>query len=137
MLVDKLMAAFPRHDWSDTAVALYARCIQPLETELGGHAVERAVMTLDLAPTVRWLIDTARAEAIRLGVNQPHMDADEPVAANPEVVSKIKQMYLDAFAKIDERVPKSARGDGGHWHGGPNPCPVCGGMAPAWLRGSK
>jgi hypothetical protein len=95
-LVDKLMGAFPRHHWTDHTVVAYSQALERLPLEHGGHAVNRAVATLDLAPTVRWLLETARAEDAR--TNPP-----APVVApgpGPEAHDRIKALIADARAKL-------------------------------------
>lgn len=127
-LTDRLMAAFPRHDWSDATVDVYARALERLDAAHGAHAVDRAVTTLDLTPTVRWLLDTAHAEALRTGAYVAPVDPDAPLAAAPSVVSGVRARLAEAGRAIDARTPAGARGLGGHWHGGPDQCPVCGGV---------
>jgi hypothetical protein len=137
-LVDKLMAAFPRFDWTDETIDLYARCLEPVYVELGDHAVHRAITTLDSVPTVRWLLDTARAEGRRIGREHTDpQDGDEAFNADPAVAQRVRGLYVEACARIDQRATRVGKGDSAHWHGGPDPCPVCGGQVPSWLKGSK
>jgi hypothetical protein len=96
-LVDPLMGAFPRHHWTDHTVVAYARALEQLPLEHGGHAVNRAVATLDLAPTVRWLLDTAHAEAAR--TNPPSWPTPPPDPA-PDVRARVKALIADARAKL-------------------------------------
>lgn len=135
-LVDDLMAAFPGRGWADDTIDLYARCLQPVYLELGAHAVQRSITTLDSAPTVRWLLDTARAEGKRIGQENcaDPEDADRSLNADPAVVQRVRGLYLEACALIDKRAPRTGRGDNGHWHGGPDPCLVCGGQIPTYLN---
>jgi hypothetical protein len=129
-LVDRLIAAFPRHDWLDDTIDLYARCLERVELDHGKVAVDRAVTTLDLAPTVRWLLDTAHAEARRTGAWVEPGDADTPVNAHPTVIARVRASLAEAGKVIDQRVAAAEliHGSlaGGHWHGGPEPCPICG-----------
>lgn len=127
-LVDRLIAAFPRHDWSDATIDLYARALERVEHAHGQVAVDRAVTTLDLAPTVRWLLDTAHAEARRTGAYVDPVDPDVPFTPAPGVAARVRASLAEAGARIDARVPAGGKGAGGHWHGGPDQCPVCGGV---------
>jgi hypothetical protein len=98
-LVDKLMGAFPRHHWTDHTVVAYARALEQLPLEHGGHAVNRAVATLDLAPTVRWLLDTAHAEAAR---TSPPARPSMPPEPEPDARTRVKALIADARAKLAE-----------------------------------
>jgi hypothetical protein len=42
----------------------------------------------------------------------------------------------ERFAQITAGIRDQLRGRGhrNHWHGGPDQCPVCGGVAPEWQR---
>lgn len=127
-LVDALIAAFPVSDWSDATVDLYVRRLERVAHPHRLVAVDRAITTLDNAPTIRWLLDTAHAEALRTGDYVAPVDPDVPLAAAAGVVARVRARLVEAGAEIDRRVPAGARGVGGHWHGGPAPCPVCGGV---------
>ncbi len=95
-LVDKLMGAFPRHHWTDHTVVAYSQALERLPQELGGHAVNRAVATLDLAPTVRWLLEAARAEGSR--ANPPTVPAPPP--PDLDAHGRVKALIADARAKL-------------------------------------
>lgn len=128
-LVDRLIAAFPGH-WPDDTIDLYARVLERVDHPHGQVAVDRAITTLDATPSIRWLLDTANAEARRTGDYTPPVDPDEPLNVAPTVVQRVRAGYTEAVKRIEQRVAAAelTRGQGlagGHWHGGPQPCPIC------------
>lgn len=111
-------AAFPTFDPSDDTVDVWVAEVGDIDPADAGDAMRHLVRTCDFPPTIAKF--RMACKEIGLRRRQGRYQALE-MARHPwpdELVEEIKRMSSTAAKRK-------------HWHGGPNPCPVCGGMKPA------
>jgi hypothetical protein len=128
-VIARLMASWPSKQWSDPEVEMWLEDLAAWTVEEGMAATQACRRALDFSPS--WAeFYTSLGDARRLQnrtiytreLTRPGVMTRE---ANREAVKLIRSWYADS----DKR-----RGE--HWHGGPEPCPVCGGQRPAHLSGT-
>lgn len=121
-VVRTLIAPFPRHGLNDEGLTMYADSIEASGAEYGrAHEIAmRWARTHGFMPSLHEFLAviTPRQEVV---VSDP-----DAVEIHPEVQRGMIEMLRDKLRETDAR--RSGRGVDGHWHGGPDPCPVCGGM---------
>lgn len=125
LVLDTLMAPFPRWDLDQAARRSWVHAIANSgarkDVALGqAEAWGRANIH---PPALAELLARIRPPA------PPPADPDTAMSANPAVLHRIRATLADAGKAIERRVgPAACEAHGGHWHAGPDPCPVCGGL---------
>lgn len=128
-VIAALTAAWPTHDMPDDTMRLWVGLLADVDQ---GDAMEaaRTVVKEDrfFPPISRFLqLAEERCHARRnREATERGLPRQPPQRVSPE---RMTQILGGLRAQLAAR-----RGAGGHWHGGPNPCPVCGGMAPPTHR---
>jgi hypothetical protein len=122
-IIARLMAAWPGHEWSDPTAEMWLEDLEAWHLEEAMAAVQMCRRTLDWSPSWHQFLEALaaarrtqsqtiyRAELTRPGVHTPE--------ANIEAIRLIRNWYAN---KTNMRLR--------HWHGGPDPCPICGGLNP-------
>lgn len=123
------------HPWDvpdDQAEVWHRAALERVDFELGLEAAVRLVETMEKMPT------PAAFNAMVTTIGRERYAEQRQLAAQSEgrlldpgtgLTDKVRQVIADLRASF-----ATANGTRGHWHGGPDPCPVCGGVAPDVLR---
>ncbi len=117
-----LTAAWPNQDMPDRTVDLWLGLLSELDLSDAKEAARTVVRQDQWFPSVARFIQAAEAakhgrqnrEAAHRGLGDGH----RPAAPPAQLVEATRQLIAEQAGKK-------------HWHGGPDPCPVCGGTAPA------
>lgn len=122
-----IAAPYPWDVPDDQAEVWYQAALERCDTELGVEVAVRLVETMERMPTPA-AFNAAVAEIQReryLAAKTEQAQAEgrllDPGAPPP---NRVKQAIADLRASM------SQSGTRGHWHGGPDACPVCGGINP-------
>jgi hypothetical protein len=128
-VLGELIAGYPKANLSDETVVLWADAIRDSD----GDFDKAAEIARRWPRTHEWFPNLAEFLAVITPRNyaEPADDPDD-VRLNPAASQKLARMWRAELGKVSRRVDSLAnhRGAGGHWHGGPNPCPMCGGDPP-------
>lgn len=126
-ILEALILSYPRHGLTDAAMESWIEAIHDsrAEPDQALLVARRWGRTHEWFPSLAefLVVVTPRQEV------QPVDDPDE-WRASPAIARRMAREWriaLDAAAKKAAEV-SGGRGVEGHWHGGPKPCPVCGGM---------
>lgn len=116
-----LSAAWPSHDMPEDTVRLWVGLLADVELP-DAMAAARVVVKQDrfFPPISRYLQECeaqSHGRRNRLAAERGLPRNHQTVAPPPRLVA----MLRDTLAQ--QRTAN-------HWHGGPDPCPICGGMAP-------
>lgn len=120
-----LNAAWPTHEMPEATIRLWVGLLADVDQ---GDALEAAKTVVKedrfFPPISRYLqLCEERCHARR------NRDADSrglpPMPSQRVSPERMTQILGGLRAQLAVR-----RGAGGHWHGGPEPCPVCGGINP-------
>lgn len=131
-ILTKLLAGYPRHELDDEALIVWADAIQ----ESGADPVKALEIARRWPRTNQWLPSLAEFLVVIAPrrYDTPPEDADD-VRLGPAAMGRMSSMWRKALADVDKRIANTGhKGAGGHWHGGPDPCPLCGGQKPTWTR---
>jgi hypothetical protein len=116
-------AAWPNHDMPEETIRLWLGLMADVNVEDAMPAVKLIVREDRFFPPISRFMQVCeeRAHARR---NREAAERGLPNAPRPTVSpDRMKQLAHGLREQLDAR-----RGAGKHWHGGPNPCPICSGM---------
>lgn len=119
-----LTAAWPNHDMPDDTIRLWVGTLGEMEHSDAMSAAKSIVNEDRYFPTIARLRQT---EAAAKHARRNRESADRGLPTAPQAIARperVRTTIAQVRATLDVR-----RGAGGHDHHGPNPCPVCGGMA--------
>lgn len=123
-VIDRLIAAYPRFRLDAPALESWLHAIAGRGGDFGraraiaaGWANEH-----DQPPSLAAFLAAIAPPAA-------YQSPERTGRANPAMARRIVGLLDEAGADIDERS-----GGRGHWHGGPGPCGICGGIRPAAVR---
>lgn len=127
-VLDALIAGYPRMDLEDTTLSVWVEAIEDSGADAGrSREVAR-----------RWPRTHERFPSLAefLAVITPHVyvepvDDPDEMRPSPQVARQLAGYWRNALAANDEkaqRIGSPRGGTNGHWHGGPDPCPMCGGL---------
>lgn len=126
-----MAAPYPWDVPDDQTEVWYRAALERVDLELGLEAAVRLVETMDRMPTpaafnsMVTTIGRERYAEHRQETAQAEGRLLDPGVAMPERARQAIADLRASFAAAETR---------GHWHGGPDPCPVCGGVNPEVLR---
>lgn len=112
-------AAWPNFGLTEDTVEVWLEAVADVDPAVAVQAREELVKTCEFVPTIaRFRKECATvAHWRRERTTQPALPTGSKPAWPDELVTDLKAMALEA-------------GTRSHWHGGPYPCPVCGGLNP-------
>lgn len=122
-----IAAPYPWDVADDQAEVWFQAALERCDHELGIEVAVRLAETMDRMPT------PAAFNATATGIQRERYLAAKTEQAQAEgrlldpgtpPPNRVKQAIADLRASM------SATGTRGHWHGGPDACPVCGGINP-------
>ena len=116
-----LLDVYPRHGLSPDGIARYADHLidSGAEYDRAQEIAKRWPNTHEFFPSL--------AELMAVVATRKYVVADpDDTEIHPDVRRRIQSMWRDALAAADKKAEK--RGANGHYHGGPDPCSLCGGM---------
>ena len=124
-----LLAGYPTTKLSDETVVAWADAI----AESGADPIKalevarRWSRTHERFPNLAEFLTTVTPRTY----TQPADDPDE-LRPSPKLAAELAAKWRTALVEHDARVAElhSSRGAAGHWHGGPDKCPLCGGVPP-------
>lgn len=126
-VLDELMAGYPWSDMDQLARLNWVEAIEDSGADPGrGKEIAR-----------RWSRTHEKFPSLAefLAVITPHVyiqppDDPDELRVSPALAHKLSRAWRDALAAVDEKIAQAGahRGVAGHWHGGPDPCPLCGGQ---------
>lgn len=118
-------AAFPTMEISDDTADLWVLELADIDPQDAQVGMREYVRTNDTIPNVaKFRTACAEAKKARERVyldEMPALPTPPPVPPPTEVRQLAQRLRLKSMA-------------GGHWHGGPDPCPMCGGLPPVGER---
>lgn len=130
-VLDALVAGF-RTDLSDSQVESWMDAIQDCgaDPDKAQEIAYRWPRTHDRFPSMAEFLTVIAPRQNLITVDPDDHEVDLGVQR------RIVRMWRDSLVEVDKRVRNSGatKGVDGHWHGGPDPCPVCGGIAPRAAR---
>lgn len=111
-------SAWPRFDMTEETVKVWIVECKDVNPDDGQRAMRQLVRTQDFPPPIAKFLEAA-------AVARQHRTTEAP-ALPPAPVNPVPPppQARELAAKL--RLQGSL--GGGHWHGGPGPCPVCGGL---------
>lgn len=127
-ILTQLLAGYPRHDLDDETLVVWAEAIN----ESGADPARSLEIARRWPRTHEWLPSLAEFLIIIAPrrYDQPPEDPDD-LRLNPAASQQMTRVWRTELDKVAKRVADigAGRGSGGHWHGGPDPCPLCGGIS--------
>lgn len=118
-----LSVAYPHMEMSAAAAVLWAKHLSAFELEDAMSAADKWISAEDRPPRISNLVEMSRAEMARRQSARPTLPSAE--RAMP------REQLLKMMAVTRGLLKEWNRKREEHWHGGPEPCPVCGGMRAA------
>lgn len=112
-------AAFPNFDPSDDTLDVWVAEVEDIDPTDAYEAMRSLVKTSRFVPSIAEFRAECKALALRRQQQPPARAISTGRGEVPEeLVGALRVMAADASRKQ-------------HWHGGPEPCRVCGGMKPS------
>lgn len=128
-VLESLIAGYPRMDLEDATLTAWVEAIEDTGAD-PAQALETArrwARTHERFPHLAEFLTTITPRTYLRIVDDPDEMRVPPVVAR-QMGRLWRQAIDDANAKAERA--RSGRGVVGHWHGGPDPCPMCGGSRP-------
>lgn len=112
-------SAWPSMDISDDTADVWIAELEDIDPSVAGDAMRYVVRTRDFPPSIAAYRAACQEVAHRRQQNRPMaaIESGPPEEVPRELVAAIREVI---------KTQANAR----HWHGGPGPCPVCGGPPP-------
>ena len=110
-------AAFPNFDPPDDTIDVWVNETADLDPGDAGTAMRNLVQRSKFPPSIAEFRQECRTLALLRQQNRTNLLA----------LPSARQPFPTELAESIKRT-LSEKGTRQHWHGGPNPCPVCGGM---------
>jgi hypothetical protein len=130
-ILDELLAGFPFTDLDVAARSAWAEAIEDTADQPGNarEIGRRWCRTHERFPTLAEFLNVITP------YTPPPVDPDE-LRVPPVVSRRIFGVWREALSVVDKKAAAIGdhRATGGHWHGGPDPCPMCGGKPPMTIR---
>lgn len=120
-VVRTLVEVFPRHGLDSDGLRRYGDAL----VECGADFDKASVIAERWPKTHPFFPSLAELLAVVSPRESAVADVDD-VKIHPAVMARMTGMWREKMAEVD--VKRTGRGPDGHWHGGPEPCPVEGGM---------
>lgn len=120
-----LGAAWPNQELPDPTVDLWMGLLSDLAYEDGKAAAKTVIKEDTFFPSISRFLQAA--QAARHG-RENRLAAERGLPSAHRAVPPPERLLKLTRQLLRERSTKK------HWHGGPDPCPVCGGIAPEHLR---
>lgn len=129
-VLDALIAGFPRHGLDAAGRITWSDAIRDSSADFdrAQETAYRWPRTHEWFPSLAEFL-TVVAPRLRCVSDEPE-DPDKWLPA-PDVG---RRMIAELRVALAKKQHPSGRGLDGHWHGGPDPCPTCGGMNPKLRR---
>lgn len=128
-ILSALTVGYPKATLEDETLVAWADAIE----DTGGDADRALEIARRWARTHEWFPTLAEF----LAVITPHtyvqpVDDPDEMRVPPAVARQMGRLWRQALADVDARIAANPlpRGAAGHWHGGPDPCPLCRGRPP-------
>lgn len=117
--IERMTGAWPFMVVTNVQLDVWIETLTDTDPTDGKAALEKAVRTLDQPPSIAWFLAEVRSLIERRTLGPK--DRPELEAAPTD-----RQGYQRFLAAAREALERNA--EKVHWHGGPEPCPVCGGL---------
>lgn len=128
LVIRYLCSAYPNQQIADGTVAVWCEHLAGQTVEDAMNAAKRLVRSTRWFPSVAEFLECCRLERELREANFVRAELTAP----KESAEQRKRVAERFMAVCRESV--ASRNKKQHWHGGPDPCPVCGGMKPQPTR---
>lgn len=135
-ILDRLLDGYPRHGFDDPTIVAWSDAINDALTATGADPNRALELARRWARTHERFPNLVEFLAV-IAPRQPEPPPEDPddVRLGPAAMGRMSSMWRKALTDVDKRIANTGhKGAGGHWHGGPDPCPLCGGQKPTWTR---
>jgi hypothetical protein len=120
-VMKSLTDVYPRHGLTDDGINRYVDVLID-----SGADFDRTSLIAERWPKTNGFFPSI-AELMAVVATRKYVTADpDDTSVHPDVMRRMTALWREKMAEVDKR--RTGRGPDGHWHGGPDPCPVCGGM---------
>lgn len=132
-VLERLLAGYPLVDLDDRSLAAWVEAIEDTGADpiKALETARRWPRTRDRFPSLAEFLSVITPRSYL----QPVEDPDD-LRLNPAAGQQLARIWRTELDKVAKRVAEigAGRGSGGHWHGGPDPCPLCGGISQTAAR---
>lgn len=130
-LLSALATAYPNVEVAATTAQTWAGALRSVRVEDARVAYERLIRTCKFFPSIAEFFNEEHA-ARRARENREAADRGLPAAMG---VAPRPGRLTTLLSQLREELYDSSAKD--HWHGGPDPCPKCGGTKPALVTSAR
>jgi len=116
-----LTAAFPNVDLEEPTIELWMSALGEVDHRDGQAAAGAVIRTEKFFPAVSTFFDAVAAETHGRRVREAAMRGLPRPTGRPVGQDRFRRAIEEVWDTLAERGTRK------HWHGGPDPCPVCGG----------
>lgn len=132
-ILGELIVGYPRAELADETLVAWADAIYDTgaDPKAATETAHRWPRTHERFPSLAEFLSVITPRSYL----QPVEDPDD-LRLNPAAGQRLARVWRTELDKVAKRVAEigAGRGSGGHWHGGPDPCPLCGGISQTAAR---
>lgn len=116
-----LTTAYPEFHLTEPGAVLWAKHFKDFDFDDANAAADQWIVSSERFPKINQLTELTRTVMRNRRDNESALALSE-APPTPEQRSQIQEMMATTRSLLTNMRKKQ------HWHGGPNPCEICGGM---------